>query len=228
VTAAAEQKPLSDRFREIVNTWEYLSSDTPLDLCVKIRIPNAPEFPGGRLPIEGAAGEEPVVDWWPVRQIDQRRSYLQKHGPFISWEPTKKGQLATAEALYRARGAERIAVWVQGAMWDAGKDHWSVKVERHVRPIWNDIYVAVREVTDELGVSRHHNSTALPLESMGCRMGEWLRADFESPEHDEHQLLQRIVGYAVLRRALVLSQWALVDVAAASTPRAVAPADGIG
>ena len=103
-------------------------------------------------------------------------------------------------------------------MWEASREHqWSAVKSRYgamLQPVWRDMYHAV---SDGLVGSRHHAcTTAFPTSggNLVWMLDEWLRPDFTSPGHDENELIQRIVGYAALRRALVLSEWALVDVAA--------------
>jgi hypothetical protein len=201
---------VSDLLPEIVRAWKWHTGlEEEVEPCLRVRIEHAPVFRGGRLPYED---ERHVYDWWPVEQIEQRRTQLREQGPFLLWEPTKRGPLNTAEALCEARGDERIAVWVLGMMWDARKCEWKAPLQREVRDVWNAVYMAVRESAQ---VGWHHNSMAFPYPrgSLSHDVSEWLDGEFSTPREDK-EVLRRIVGYAALQRAILLTGWTLVDVAA--------------
>lgn len=205
-------------WQQIVSAWNLLDRDRRGELFIRVQITHAPKFRGGSLPIEGEA--PPVIDWWPFDQIEERKAHLKKHGPFVPWE-TRSGAIATAEALSRAGAEGRIAVWIEAVLWEkSNRQTWP--------PYWPDVphrvYIAARRKLSALDLDfRHHAcTTAFPWasEQLFLRLGEWLNAAFASAQTDD-QRLARTIEYVLLRRALVLSECALVKVAA--VPDGIAP-----
>ena len=181
---------------------------------LQVRVVNPPESPKGRLPVEGQ--ERPAVDWWPTNEVEARYHELARYGPYVCWEPTRSGVMVTAEALAHATGADRIAVWVEAAIWEQSR-HWAYKEsELILRPVWDGIRAAAFHKVKALRHRHHLCTTALPApySLLTDQLDDWLAPDLTSGEHNLEALVARIVGYAALRRFLVISEWTLVDVAA--------------
>lgn len=204
------------KLQDVVVMWEMLGGDTgPSQRMVHVL--GAPTVGGRRLPYEG---EEVVADWWPNGTVEERTAALQKDGPFgVFWE-TPKGPLETAAALVcSSTKEERIAAWIQAALWETGRREWGATLAPRLRPVWNDVYGAVREVA---GLDWHHRSVAFPdgHGRMTMLLEDWIGAHFEKPpaskdaKYARREMLERVVGYALMRRAIVLSAWTLVQVAA--------------
>lgn len=215
------------QWQEIVRAWRMLERSTCQDpdeeqeRFTRIRVANAAEFRGGRLPLED---EDPVIDWWPLDQIDDRYDYLKKNGPFVFWG-TRSGAISTAEALKRATGEGRIAVWVEAVLGGDGRYQWPASWgEVHgLKKAAHHVYLAALHKLHEARLNfRHHACTsAFPwaAEYLQTRLEEWAsaafanRAAFVGTVAEEHHT-ERLVEYVLLRRALVMSQWTLVEVSA--------------
>jgi len=223
---AVKDESLKEQWRQIVSAWKTL--DRPLDLddsererFTRIRIANAAEFKGGRLPLED---EDPVIDWWPLDQIEYRYDYLRKNGPFVFWG-TRSGALSTADALKHATGEGRIAVWVEAVLGGGGRYRWPASWDEvhGLKKAAHHVHLAALHKLNEVGLNlRHHACTsAFPWaqEHLQDRLEEWMsvafanRSAFVRATPAEHHI-ERLVEYVLLRRALVLSQWALVEVSA--------------
>lgn len=187
------------------NAWTVacLSMDIPLDKGVsftEILVPSPGD--GRRIGVE-------IVDWWPVAEVNYRRSALAQHGVLASDWNTRKGTIHTAELLFQSQSnpEAQAAILLAASAWD--KQHsppeaWHGGVVKLLDQV---LYAVIRMPESpftqlEMAVWHNRMRGALPLNIV-----DWSFAQSMKP-----RTYRDFAHMAVIEAALSTSLWTLVVV----------------